>query len=998
MSTTNNVYHTADDFDKAIEYYQGCLNIHRMEGNKLGEAADLGSIGSIYYAKGNLDKSVKYYQKALIIHREAGDRQSEAIDLNSIGNAYHAKGDIDKAFQYHQEALMTLEETVKYYQEALIIHREMGDKLGEATDLGNIGNVYYAKGDLDKALNCYQEALVIHRAERNWQGEIPDLGNISNIYYARGDFDKALEYQRKMQLIKDQEYVIHLPYHLVLAEMSNELCELLTEFEFLEYKLSIVEAQELVDDYDFTLRTNLQLSPENRNILKLIQRALELSMHVLNKDKTQLAGQLVGRLSLYEFPMIKELIKQAGTPKTFPWFCPLGAVLSSPEASLIKSLVAHTEGIGGVNSILLIEDGGRLISAGHNIKIWDINSGKLLQTLYGHSQSINSMALTPNNKHLVSASDDETLKVWDLDNGREIMTLEKHGCPVSAVVITPDGHHAISAARFSGSHAENYEPHDNPLIVWCLETGKKVMSLHGHLHSVVALAITPAGHHVISAEGANLGEDSIVKSYVVKVWDLKNGREQMTLYDQPSPIKTVKVTPDGLFIIAAIDSETGVPSPIQGPTRSGILKVWDLKNGSERFTLSSNAFEDLGPDIYRNGVLDFTFFSERKLLVSVDEDHQIRLWDMENGVEFNSFFLHWDGHFRNLVITPDEKYLIIALNDGTIKFWDWLQLNNSKSIEFQDNTLGTVTSITITLDGEKAISSSNRTLKVWDIGNRKILFFLNGHEASIDVVAAMPDNQHVISVSEDQVIKIWDVRNGKETLTFVVPPPLRYFPSLSGLPITPDGQYAVTPVSVFNDKDSITENLFIVWNLDTGKEHLRIPVKLEFPMVNATVVTPDGKCVIAHALSGESILVVKIDTGEILSILNVSRSVDGLAVTPDGKRLITSQDGGLTVWDLANRTELFTLADPSNGMMKQREFVIDPSGHYLYSIGSTSSGLDRNNLEVFNLYSGELIASFKADNSLCSIAVAPNGVIVAAGTSLSQVHFLELKEVEKYEY
>ena len=50
---------------------------------------------------------------------------------------------------------------LKYLEEALKIDREIGYKQGEASDLGNIGLIYKAKGDLDKALKFYEEALEI---------------------------------------------------------------------------------------------------------------------------------------------------------------------------------------------------------------------------------------------------------------------------------------------------------------------------------------------------------------------------------------------------------------------------------------------------------------------------------------------------------------------------------------------------------------------------------------------------------------------------------------------------------------------------------------------------------------------------------------------------------------------------------------------------------------------------------------------------------------------
>ena len=51
------------------------------------------------------------------------------------------------------------------------------------------------------------------------------------------------------------------------------------------------------------------------------------------------------------------------------------------------------------------------------LKVWDLESGQVLSTLYGHSGWVNGVALAPDGKRAVSVSDDHTLKVWDLEGG-----------------------------------------------------------------------------------------------------------------------------------------------------------------------------------------------------------------------------------------------------------------------------------------------------------------------------------------------------------------------------------------------------------------------------------------------------------------------------------------------------------------------------------------------------------------------------------------------------
>jgi len=64
-----------------------------------------------------------------------------------MGNVYHSQGKPDLA--------------LKADQDALTIHREVGYRLGEASDLGNMGNTYARLGRVDEARVSLQQAASI---------------------------------------------------------------------------------------------------------------------------------------------------------------------------------------------------------------------------------------------------------------------------------------------------------------------------------------------------------------------------------------------------------------------------------------------------------------------------------------------------------------------------------------------------------------------------------------------------------------------------------------------------------------------------------------------------------------------------------------------------------------------------------------------------------------------------------------------------------------------
>ncbi|KAM7186577.1 Protein of unknown function (DUF3638) domain containing protein [Rhypophila sp. PSN 637] len=68
----------------------------------------------------------------------------------------------------------------------------------------------------------------------------------------------------------------------------------------------------------------------------------------------------------------------------------------------------------------------KMIASGsddNSIKIWDASTGTCTQTLKGHSGSISSVAFSPDSKMIASGSYDDTVKIWDAATGSSTQTL-----------------------------------------------------------------------------------------------------------------------------------------------------------------------------------------------------------------------------------------------------------------------------------------------------------------------------------------------------------------------------------------------------------------------------------------------------------------------------------------------------------------------------------------------------------------------------------------------
>ena len=244
------------------------------------------------------------------------------------------------------------------------------------------------------------------------------------------------------------------PYNLVESGNLEKYYKLLTDFKFLAEKINHPEfgVQALIEDYDLVddpsmvreeppqpplvRGENVCLTPEKVKTLKLVQGALRLSAYVLAKDKTQLAGQLLGRMQGFDVPEIQQLLSQAKQSQT-TGLRPLTASLTSPGGRLLRTLNGHSN---RVSAVAVTADGKRAISGSDDstLKLWNLETGEELLTLNGHSNRVSAVAVTADGKRAISGSDDSILKLWNLETGEVIASFTGES-PINCCAVAPDG-------------------------------------------------------------------------------------------------------------------------------------------------------------------------------------------------------------------------------------------------------------------------------------------------------------------------------------------------------------------------------------------------------------------------------------------------------------------------------------------------------------------------------------------------------------------------------
>ncbi|WP_420839055.1 protein kinase domain-containing protein [Argonema antarcticum] len=249
------------------------------------------------------------------------------------------------------------------------------------------------------------------------------------------------------------------------------------------------------------------------------------------------------------------------------------------SGELLQTLTGHAKAI---NSLAISPDGKILVSCGDDdtVKIWDLCSGKLLHTLNEHNRDVTSVAISSNGQILASGSEDRTIKVWKLQNGAQIRTLSGAAGIIKSVAIAPNQPILASGGL------------DNQIKLWNLTTGALLLTLKGHLNSIHCVAFNPDGKILVSAS----------KDKTIKLWNVTKGENIRTFSGHSGAVNCVLITPDGQSIISGSSDKT--------------IKVWNLVTGEAIDTLEEHT----------NPVNSLALSVDGQILASGSWDNTIKIW------------------------------------------------------------------------------------------------------------------------------------------------------------------------------------------------------------------------------------------------------------------------------------------------------------------------------------------------------------------------------------
>jgi len=146
----------------------------------------------------------------------------------------------------------------------------------------------------------------------------------------------------------------------------------------------------------------------------------------------------------------------------------------------------------------------------NSVRLWDVETGELLQVLEGHTTTVTIVDITPDGRRGLSGSLDGTMRWWDLENGVELQKIDAHTSGVFAVAFRSDEKYALSGS------VSAYTFPDDGIRLWDLETGEMLNEWVG-LGNSTAVIFNPDNTTAFAAFGGlqllDLEEGEIRDSY-----------------------------------------------------------------------------------------------------------------------------------------------------------------------------------------------------------------------------------------------------------------------------------------------------------------------------------------------------------------------------------------------------------------------------------------------------------------------------------------------------
>lgn len=409
------------------------------------------------------------------------------------------------------------------------------------------------------------------------------------------------------------------------------------------------------------------------------------------------------------------------------------------------------------------------------LNVFDVRSQSLLWREEVLSESIQSLAVSPNGNFLAMGDRAGGAIVYDLAHRTVTSRFSAHHGWLLGLAFSPEGNRIATAGG------------DQKIRLWPMDdqgrVGGAIATLSGHLNEVWALAFSTDGKHLASG-----GKDGFVKWWKAEAPNslqrrirIPNSEMLLGFSGDSSCFRILTSTMDLLSISSSAAAANGEPLSLREILGSADalfsklhfgLNCWYALRQDHSFEVRSYAQGALLDRVELNNSIDRVLASVsssgRYAVLASAQENKATLWDMSKGEIIASL----PGYFDNrstptkcrVQFSADELWLTYASDHFGITIWDLKAARVARSIQAH---AWEIYSLAFSPNGKTLASACwDGSVALWDVATGNLVTpRLRGHFEGVVGVFFLPDGKTLITEGGERALKFWNVASGTEMLS-----------------------------------------------------------------------------------------------------------------------------------------------------------------------------------------------------------------------------------------
>ncbi len=524
-----------------------------------------------------------------------------------------------------------------------------------------------------------------------------------------------------------------------------------------------------------------------------------------------------------------------------------------------------------VDAAALSADGRLALTGGRDGSaiLWEARTGAVLRSWRADPLGLTTAALSADGRQALTGGAG-TAALWDAQTGRLRLRFGRPGEFLALAAFWPDARHALIAGP------------DGSARVYDTATGRPVRAYATALGRIVAAAASADGRRLAVSDG----------TASVLVVDAKTGA--VSLLDAGGPVARLAFSPDGRRVAASSAEE---------------VRVWDAADGKLAASFAAQAGRGLA------------FSMDGASLLTCGGSAAAREWALD-GTPRLSFIGHLDL-VRALALSRDGRTLITGADDHSARVWD---AASGRELARLSGLPSPALQALVSADGRRLVVIDAQDARTWDLKDGAALRVTTGDFTGSSSFSLSDDGRLLASVRADKLADLKNLETGQDFGTFqwsllradlvALDPAGRYLATaheanvqlwdtatLRERPGAPRPRAHVNGLwTALGGRRLLYLDVYgalRLWDVESGRERAEWLPRAAAPP-DAVVSPGGGWAATAEPADGRAVVSIRsLGDGRLAAGWEDEAGTLPYALARDGKTLLASAGGAVSVWDAA---------------------------------------------------------------------------------------------------